>query len=102
MENLLSEAAQSITGQITEYEVDEILDDEVDHSIPADPTVRNFSYTVVDGSIYYRENSRMVPIDASVTAENRIKGLIGIRDSVRMLIEYQTEDFPDDMRRWSL
>jgi len=97
MENLLSEAAQSITGQITEYEVDEILDDEVDHSIPADPTVRNFSYTVVDGSIYYRENSRMVPIDASVTAENRIKGLIGIRDSVRMLIEYQTEDFPDDM-----
>lgn len=97
LENLLSEAVQSITGQITEYEVDEISDDEIDNSIPADPAVRNFSYTVVDGSIYYRENSRMVPIDASVTAENRIKGLIGIRDSVRTLIEYQTEDFPDDM-----
>ena len=97
LESLLTEAVQSITGQITEYEVDEISDDEVDHSIPADPTVRNFSYTVVDGSIFYRENSRMVPIDTSVTAENRINGLIGIRDSVRALIEYQTEDFPDDM-----
>jgi N12 class adenine-specific DNA methylase len=97
LEALLSEAVQSITGQITEYEVDELSDDEEDHSIPADPVVRNFSYAVVDGKIYYRENSRMVPVDAAVTAENRIKGMIAIRDCVRALIEYQTEDFPDDM-----
>jgi N12 class adenine-specific DNA methylase len=97
LEALLTEAVQNITGQITEYEMDELSDDEEDHSIPADPSVRNFSYTVVDGKIYYRENSRMVPIDAAVTAENRIKGMIAIRDSVRTLIEYQTEDFPDEM-----
>ena len=66
-----------------------------DKSIPADPEVRNFSYTIVDGKVYYRENSRMNPIEVSVTAANRIKGLIGIRDCVRTLIEYQTEDWPD-------
>ena len=65
-----------------------------DKSIPADPNVRNFSYTVVDGEIYYRENSRMNPVEVSVTAANRIKGLITIRDCVRTLIDYQTEDWP--------
>ena len=63
--------------------------------IPADPDVRNFSFTVVDGKIYYRENSRMNPVEVSMTAENRIKGMISIRDCVRTLIEYQTEDYPD-------
>ena len=67
-----------------------------DKSIPADPDVRNFSYTVVDGEVYYRENSRMNPVEVSVTAANRIKGLIEIRECVRTLIEYQTEDWPDE------
>ena len=93
---LLSEAIQSINGSITEYEAEELSEEE-DLSIPADPSVRNFSYTLLDGKVYYRENSRMAPVTASVTAENRIKGLIGIRDCVRRLIEYQTEDYPDIM-----
>lgn len=67
-----------------------------DNSIPADPTVRNFSYTVVDDKIYFRENSRMTPVEVSATAENRIKGMIAVRDSVRNLIELQTEDYPDE------
>lgn len=91
----LDSAIQNIHAEITEYEFDDLVDEEQDNSIPADPDVRNFSYTVVDGTIYYRENSRMNPVDVSVTAENRIKGLIGIRDCVRTLIEYQTEDYPD-------
>ena len=69
--------------------------EEEDTSIPADPNVRNFSYTVVDDKIYYRENSRMTPVECSATAENRIKGMIAIRDCVRNLIEIQTLDFPD-------
>lgn len=91
----LDSAIQNIHAEITEYEFDDLVDEEQDNSIPADPDVRNFSYTVIDGVIYYRENSRMNPVDVSVTAENRIKGLIGIRDCVRTLIEYQTEDYPD-------
>ena len=94
---LLSQAIQNITGSIQEYDVDELADEEEDKSIPADPSVRNFSYTLVDGELYYRENSRMTPVDVSVTGANRIKGLIAIRDSVRQLIEYQTEDYPDTM-----
>ena len=94
---LLSEAIQGINGSITEYEAEELADEEEDLSIPADPGVRNFSFTLVDGKVYFRENSRMSPVNASVTAENRIKGLIGIRDCVRRLIEYQTEDYPDTM-----
>ena len=94
---LLSEAIQGINGSITEYEAEELADEEEDLSIPADPGVRNFSFTLVDGKVYYRENSRMTPVNASVTAESRIKGLIGIRDCVRLLIEYQTEDYPDTM-----
>ena len=90
----LDEAVANIHGEITEYEVEEELEEE-DNSIPADPAVRNFSYTVVDDKIYYRENSRMTPVEVSATAENRIKGMIAIRNSVRTLIELQTEDYPD-------
>ena len=91
---LLDEAISNIHAEITDYEVDEELTEE-DNSIPADPEVRNFSYTVVDDKIYYRENSRMTPVECSATAENRIKGMIAIRDSVRSLIEMQTADYPD-------
>ena len=90
----LDEAVANIHGEITEYETEEELEGE-DNSIPADPTVRNFSYTVVDDKIYYRENSRMTPVEVAATAENRIKGMIAIRNSVRTLIELQTEDYPD-------
>ena len=90
----LDEAVANIHGEITEYEIEEELEEE-DNSIPSDPTVRNFSYTVVDDKIYYRENSRMTPVEVSATAENRIKGMIAIRNSVRTLIELQTEDYPD-------
>lgn len=90
----LDDAVANIHGEITEYETEEELEEE-DNSIPANPTVRNFSYTVVDDKIYYRENSRMTPVEVSATAENRIKGMIAIRNSVRTLIELQTEDYPD-------
>ena len=90
----LDDAVANIHGEITEYEAEEELEEE-DNSIPADPAVRNFSYTVVDDKIYYRENSRMTPVEVSATAENRIKGMIAIRNSVRTLIELQTEDYPD-------
>ena len=87
----LDEAISNIHAEITAYESEEELEEE-DTSIPADPNVRNFSYTVVDDKIYYRENSRMTPVDCSATAENRIKGMIGIRDCVRNLLEIQTLD----------
>ncbi len=90
----LDEAVANIHGEITEYEAEEELAEE-DNSIPADPTVRNFSYTLLDGKIYFRENSRMSPVEVSATAENRIKGMIGVRNSVRRLIELQTEDYPE-------
>ena len=91
---LLNEAVLNIHGEISKYEVADELEEE-DNSIPADTTVRNFSYTVLDDKIYFRENSRMSPVEVSATAENRIKGMIGIRDCVRNLIELQTEDYPD-------
>ena len=90
----LNDAIQNIHAQITEYDIEDVSNDE-DLSIPADPSVRNFSYTVVDGDIYFRENSRMNKVDVSLTAQNRIKGLIEIRDCVRELIEYQSEDYPE-------
>ena len=90
----LNEAVSNIHGEISEYEVADELEEE-DNSIPANPMVRNFSYTVLDDKIYFRENSRMSPVEVSATAENRIKGMIGIRDCVRNLIELQTEDYPD-------
>lgn len=93
LSELLNEAVSNIHGEISEYEVADELEE--DNSIPADPMVRNFSYTVLNDKIYFRENSRMSPVEASATAENRIKGMIGIRDCVRNLIELQTEDYPD-------
>ena len=95
LSELLSEAVQNLHAQITDYEVEE-LDEEEDRSIPADPSVRNFSFCLVDGKVYYRENSRMHPIEVSVTAENRIRSMIAIRECVRRLIEYQTEGYPDE------
>ena len=92
---LLSEAVANIHGEISDYEVEDELEEE-DNSIPADPNVRNFSYTIVDDKIYFRENSRMSPAIVSATAENRIKGMVAIRDCVRNLIELQTEDYPDE------
>lgn len=91
----LSDAIQNIHAEIIELEVDELEEGTEDMSVPADPTVRNFSFALSDGKLYYRENSRMNPVEVSVTAENRIKGMIAIRDCARTLIEYQTEDYPD-------
>ena len=95
LEALLAEAVQNIHGEIAAYDQEEELEGE-DHSIEADPAVRNFSYTLVDGQIYYRENSRMNPVEVSKTAESRIRGMIELRDCVRTLLEYQTEDYPDE------
>ena len=93
---LLSEAIQNISAQITEYEVEELVETE-DHSIPAEPDVANFSYALRDGKIYYRENSRMRPVELSLTGENRVKGMIAIRDCVRELIAYQMEEYSDEV-----
>ena len=100
LSELLSNAVQRINGEIPELDngVDEISDEQ-ELSVPADPNVRNFSFTLVDGRVYFRENDRMQPASVSMTAENRIKGLIQIRDCVRKLIEYQTEDYPEEMIR---
>lgn len=95
LEALLAEAVQNIHGEIAAYDREEELEGE-DHSIEADPAVRNFSYTLVNGQIYYRENSRMNPVEVSKTAESRIRGMIELRDCVRTLLEYQTEDYPDE------
>ena len=95
LEALLAEAVQNIHGEITAYDREEELEGE-DHSIEADPAVRNFSYTLVADQIYYRENSRMNPVEVSKTAESRIRGMIELRDCVRTLLEYQTEDYPDE------
>ena len=100
LSEFLSNAVQRINGEIPELDngVDEISDEQ-ELSVPADPNVRNFSFTLVDGRVYFRENDRMQPASVSMTAENRIKGLIQIRDCVRKLIEYQTEDYPEEMIR---
>ena len=91
----LANAIQFLQAEIKPYELEE-LDEEEDHSIPADPNVKNFSYTIADGQVYYRENSLMHPVEVSVTAENRIRGMIELRECVRRLIEYQTEGYPDE------
>ena len=100
LSELLHNAVQRINGEITglDNEIDQISDEQ-NNSIPADPNVRNFSFALVDGKVYFRENDRMTPATVSMTAENRIKGLIEIRDCVRRLIEYQTEDYPEEMIR---
>ena len=94
LSELLQGAIQNLHAEITECQHEELEEEE--NSIPADPNVRNFSYTIVDGKVYFRENSRMNPIEVSVTAENRIRGMIALRDCVRRLIDYQTEGYPDE------
>lgn len=91
----LANAIQFLQAEIKPYELEE-LDEEEDRSIPADPTVKNFSYTIADGQVYYRENSLMHPVEVSVTAESRIRGMIELRECTRRLIEYQTEGYPDE------
>lgn len=98
LDSLLANAVQNIHGEINAYDRAEELEGE-DQSIAADPTVRNFSYTLVNDKLYYREDSRMNPVEVSKTAESRIRGMIGLRDCVRTLLEYQTEDYPDGMIR---
>ena len=98
LDSLLANAVQNIHGEINAYDRAEELEGE-DQSIAADPTVRNFSYTLVNDKLYYREDSRMHPVEVSKTAESRIRGMIGLRDCVRTLLEYQTEDYSDDMIR---
>ncbi|MCI8792278.1 MAG: N-6 DNA methylase [Eubacterium sp.] len=96
LESLLSEAVENIQAEIPEYESEELASEETDGSIPADPSVPNFSYTMLEGKIYYRENSRMKPVELSVTGGNRVKGMIAIRDIVRELIDCQTGGYPDE------
>ena len=96
LEQLLSVAIRNIHGEIQNVDLDDLPTEEADF-LPADPNVRNFSFAVVDGKLCFRENSRMIPVSVSATAEQRIRGLIGIRDCVRKLIEYQTEDYPETM-----
>ena len=98
LDSLLANAVQNIHGEINAYDRAEELEGE-DQSIAADPTVRNFSYTLVNDKLYYREDSRMNPVEVSKTAESRIRGMIGLRDCVRVLLEYQTEDYPNGMIR---
>lgn len=94
LEEQLDIAIQNINGEITEYTIEDIEENEVNF-IPADPNVRNYSYTVVDGTIYYRENSVMQEVETSETGKNRIKGMIEIRDCVKNLLEMQSNDYPD-------
>nr|WP_243120531.1 DEAD/DEAH box helicase family protein [Pelotomaculum sp. FP] len=96
---LLREALENIHAEINDYEMDNISEDTDTSSIPADPSVRNFSYSLVDGEIYFWENSRMNRVETSVTAQGRIRGMIELRDCVRELIEYQTEDYSDETIR---
>lgn len=94
LEELLDVAVKNIQGQITEVQIGDEFEEDL--SIPALPDVRNFSYTVVDGKIYFRENSRMTPVDVSATAENRIRGMIALRDTVRSLITMQEQDYSEE------
>ena len=91
----LASAIQFLQAEIKPYELEETNEEE-DRSIPADPNVKNFSFCLVDGQVYYRENSLMHPVEVSVTAENRIRGMIELRECVRRLIDYQTEGYPDE------
>lgn len=94
LEEQLDVAVENIKGEIKEYEVEDIDEDDVSY-IPADPNVRNFSFTIADGKIYFRENSVMREVITSETAKNRIRGMIEIRDCVKNLLEMQTQDYPD-------
>ena len=94
----LAEAVQHIEGQYTEVEVEtpDIADAETERkTLPADPDVKNFSYTVVDGEVYYRENSIMTQIELSDTAKARVTGMVELRQIVNQLIQEQLDDYPD-------
>ena len=94
----LAAAMQNITGQITEVELPELAEDAtIDTSLPADPDVKNFSYAVINGDVYYRENSRMLHQELSAAAKERVRGLVGLRDCVRSLIDQQMENAPDEI-----
>ena len=99
LDELLAEAITNIHAEIADSEIEELTGEETESSIPADPTVKNFSFTLVDGEVYYRENSSMKPVQTSLTGENRIKGMIAIRDTVRDLINAQLENYPDETIR---
>ena len=95
--DLLSEAVSGLHAQIPTYEQDG--PEEEDLSIPADPNVRNYSFTSVDGKLYFRIDSRMEPVELPLTTENRVRGMIALRDCTRQLIEYQAENHPDEIIR---
>lgn len=95
LKTLLDEAKEKITGEITEYEIGDIEEKE-ETMLPADPSVKNFSYTIIDGKVYFRENSVMAEQDLPITTISRIKGMIELRDCVRDLIDLQTEDYPEE------
>ncbi len=95
LKTLLDEAKEKITGEITEYEIGDIEERE-ETMLPADPSVKNFSYTIIDGKVYFRENSVMAEQDLPITTISRIKGMIELRDCVRDLIDLQTEDYPEE------
>ena len=94
LEDMLNNAITNIHTEINEYDIEEV--DEEDLSIPADVNVKNFSYTVVDGKVYFRENSKMYPQELAITTENRVRGMIELRDCVRKLIDLQINDYPDE------
>lgn len=95
LKTLLDEAKEKIEGEITEYEIGDIEERE-ETMLPADPSVKNFSYTIIDGKVYFRENSVMAEQDLPITTISRIKGMIELRDCVRDLIDLQTEDYPEE------
>ncbi|MBR5680118.1 MAG: DEAD/DEAH box helicase family protein, partial [Clostridia bacterium] len=100
LKDLLHEAVQNIRGTYREAELPDLGEGEaIRKTIPADPDVRNFSYTLVDGELYYRENSIMVRPDLNATAEARVKGMVGLRDCVRNLLDEQLNDAPDTVIR---
>lgn len=93
----LEKAISHIEGSIDEVEFDELDDELAREAIPADPGVKNYSYTIVDERVYYRENSIMKPVDVSETMEQRMKGMVQIRDCTQELIDYQLNEYPEDM-----
>ena len=93
----LKNALSHVEGSIEQADFNEIDDELAKENIPADPDVKNYSYTVVDDTVYYRENSIMKPVDVSEKAEQRIKGMVAIRDCTQELINFQLEEYPEDM-----
>lgn len=91
----LREAVSRIDGKIEEMELDEFDREMADQTIPADPDVKNYSYTLVDDKVYYRENSVMKPVDMKDSMLERIKGMVGIRDCTQELINVQLQEYPD-------